>query len=399
VISVETAERRILGNLPSLEPETVRLDQAADRILAQDVIAGAPSPSFDSSAVDGYGITAGDTKKLQFNSLTLKLAGEIPAGGRWEKPLRSGETVRILTGAPVPRSVATVVMQEDVEITKNGIRFSKKIAHGANIRRKGEEFRQGDVVLKRGQRLTPAAIGLIAKLGITTVPVGRLPRVGIITTGNEVVVPGTPLRPGQVWDSNTVSLKSALRRLGISRVYARRSGDNVSQLQRQTLALLESVDVLLVCGGVSVGDYDYTRRVFTECGVRELFWRIKIKPGKPLCFGRRDNTVVFGLPGNPASVLVAFYRFIRPALLAMMGARDPRPAFRNALLDRNLRHTPGRVEYLRGILDKNDTVRVLQHQDSHMLRSFAVADCLIEIPAEVEGLRKNDRVRILMMDS
>ncbi|NOY06257.1 MAG: molybdopterin molybdotransferase MoeA [Chlorobi bacterium] len=399
MIRVETAERRILGNLPVLEAETVRLDQAAGRILAQDIIAEAPSPSFDSSAVDGYGITAGDTGKLRENPITLKLAGEIPAGGQLERPLRNGETVRILTGAPVPRSVATVVMQEDVEITKDGVRFSKKIAHGANIRRKGEEFGKHELILQRGQHLTSAAIGLIAKLGITTVSVSRLPRVGIITTGDEVVMPGTPLRPGQVWDSNTVSLKSALRRMGISRVYARRSGDNVSQLRRQTLALLESVDVLLVCGGVSVGDYDYTRRVFTECGVRELFWRVKIKPGKPLCFGRRDNAIVFGLPGNPASVLVAFYRFIRPALLAMMGARNPRPAFRNAFLDRKLTHTPGRVEYLRGVLGKDDTVRVLQHQDSHMLRSFAVADCLVEIPAETTGLAKNERVRVLMMDS
>ncbi len=398
MISVETAERRILGNIPVLDAETVHLDQAIERILAQDIIAEAPSPSFDSSAVDGYGLTAGDTRKLRSNPITLKLAGEIPAGGHLARPLRNGETVRILTGAPVPPSVATVVMQEDVELTRNGVRFTKKLATGANIRRKGEEFGKHALVLRRGQHLTPAAIGLIAKLGITNVSVGRFPRVGIITTGNEIVMPGTPLRPGQVWDSNTVSLKSALRCLGISRILARRSGDNVSQLRRQVLALLESVDVLLVCGGVSVGDYDYTRRVFDECGVRELFWRVKIKPGKPLCFGRRDNAVVVGLPGNPASVLVAFYRFIRPALLAMMGARDVRPAFRNAILDRDVRHTPGRVEYLRGLMNRDDTVRVLQHQDSHMLRSFAVADCLVEIPAESKGLRKNDPVRVLMMD-
>lgn len=387
----------------------VSLRDALGRVLSEPVISPHDLPYFDNSAVDGFGVILSDVQQASSESpVELKLAGTIPAGSYADWQLNPGQTVRILTGSPVPSGVEAVVMQEFTQAQNGHVRFLKGAKPGENIRRRGEELTCGGLVLEAGARLNPAGIGLLAALGYTTAPVYQLPRVSIVVSGNELVEPGKPLGPGQIYESNSWSLLGALASLGLEPVrisYAADAPDAMRPVMEQALA--ES-DVVLTTGGVSVGDYDYVKDILAQLGVVQHFWGVAIKPGKPVFFGSRPaseqcntQTLVFGLPGNPVSVLLTYYLFAKPVLLRMLGLKSVSPLIFNARLTRDLKKKPGRVEFVRGVLSGSPEglrVEPVLGQGSHMLSGMAVSNCLVIFPREQDRLGSGDNVQVMLLD-
>lgn len=378
--SFEEARQVILANVPRLGPEVVPMLDAVGRVLAEDVAAPWDLPRWTNSAMDGYALRAEDALRPG----GLRMAGFVPAGGSSAEAVAPGTAVRILTGAPVPAGADAIVPLEEAEERDGVVRPLRPVRPGAHVRRQGEDLRAGEVVLSAGTILGPVEVSALATCSRLAIPVVRRARVAILSTGDELVEPGAPLRPGAIHDSNSWALAAAVKQIGALPTVlgiARDERDALRRLLQEGLA----ADALVTTAGVSMGDRDLVRDVLQQLSVRQLFWKVDIKPGRPIAFAVGGRTPVFSLPGNPVSTLLTFEQFVRPALLRMMGhARVLRPLV-SAVLRDELPHRPGRVQFVRVRLERQGGALVAisaGSQDTGILKTMLGADGLAVIAAD-----------------
>ncbi|MFI5201802.1 MAG: gephyrin-like molybdotransferase Glp [Candidatus Kapaibacterium sp.] len=373
--------------------------------LAKPVAARADSPRFDASAVDGYAVSLADFSNGV--PVTLPIAGTLHAGAASRKALKPGSTQRIFTGAPVPKGADAIVMQEDITLIENRVSFTTLPKLGTYIRKHGAEFRRGERLFEMGTIITPAVAQSLAACGYAKVKVHARPSVSIIVTGDELRTPGTKLRNGEIWDSNAIGLEAALRALGVTDVHTHHVSDNSRTTTKAVRSALERSDVVIATGGVSVGERDYVREAFAANQVREIFWRVRIRPGMPIYFGtKRQNgrtKYIFGLPGNPVSVMVTYLLFVRRAILGMMGHPEM-DTLLNGILATTLKKSIARTEFVRAHRGRSyrerssnslPTIVPLATRESHMTTGMAKADSLIVFPEEQELLEAGSEVQII----
>jgi len=402
MISFAEARALVLAQAAPLSVEEAPLAQLLGRYLAEPVVASFDLPRFDNSAMDGFGVKVADAADASAERPTrLVLHGVVRAGDQATPELPAGSAVKLLTGAMVPPGVEAVVMVENTEERDGQVLIKVSTKPGENIRRKGEEYRAGDLALPAGVRATPPVIGLLATFGYASAKVHARPRVAVLVTGSELVAPGRPRHDSQIFDANSGTLDSALAALGIAERTVACVRDEPDALTAALRDALAQADVIIAAGGVSVGEYDLVKEVCAQLGVQTHFWQVKMKPAKPLYFGtypRGDRAqLVFGLPGNPVAVLVAFHEFVKPALLKLMGAAEVGPRLFPATLRAGVRKQRGRTEFPRGLAWVEGgalCVRPTAGQGSHMLGGMAQANCLLHLPPEAEALAEGDRVEI-----
>ncbi len=376
LLTLEEAQERVLGLVRPLASESVPIGKAAGRVAAEDVRALVDLPPFASSAMDGFAVRAGDLPA------TLRIVGESAAGRPYEATVEAGCAVTISTGAVVPDGADAVVPVEHVVRRENSVEISVKVEPGSHLRPRGGDVVVGDVVLPGGSKLTPARIAAAAAAGAAALSCRRRPRVAVLATGSELVAPGELLRRGQIYESNSLMLAGVLEAAGAEVVPEPPAADDQAVL-RAALERGLAADVLVTSGGVSVGEHDLVREVESELGVEEIFWRVAIKPGKPISFGVRGETLVFGLPGNPVSALVGCELFVKPALRALQGRADPLPRFEVGRLAAGLRRNEERDEFVRATSRIDGDVLMLEPvvgQESHMIVRSGAADALVHVP-------------------
>jgi molybdopterin molybdotransferase len=402
-VSVVVAQKKILNATAPLGTEFVPLVEASGRILYEDIISDIDIPPFHNSAMDGFAVRHVDTiGAAPDNMITLSVHGEMQAGGGFSN-LSVGESaaVRIMTGAQLPSGADAVIPVEYIkEDAANGtIAISSELKSFENIRFAGEDIKTGQNVLKKGTRLSSAQVGLLAALNRSEVPVFARPRVAIISTGDEIVEVGEELRPGTIRNSNAYTLYSEVKKYNGVPHYLGIAKDSMNTVKDKFLQAFEH-DIVISTGGVSLGKYDFVKEVLVELGVEIIIETLKMKPGKPMIFGIRNHTLVFGLPGNPVSTMVSFLEFVRPALLKMSGAERLKKPEVYAVADDNIRKKAGRMEFLRGyffLRDGEIHVATTGPQGSGILRSMSEANCLIVMPENSEGFVKGDRVIIQLI--
>ncbi len=392
MISVAEAKQIIQENIITLPPVKMHLLQAAGMVLAEDVFASINIPSYNQSSMDGYAFSFDDWKV----SNSLKIKGEMAAGSSETFTLSPGNAVRIFTGAPVPASADTVVMQEKIKIVNDYLIIEdENILQGSNVRAKGSEIKAGELALAKKTLLMPAAIGFLAGIGVTEVLVYPLPSVSIIVTGNELQTPGQPLMQGQVYESNSFSLQAALKQIHITDIKIYNAEDTLETVKQIMKEALQQSEIVFLTGGVSVGDYDFVAAAAAENGVEKIFHKIKQRPGKPFYFGKKESKLVFGLPGNPASVLTCFYEHVEPALKKIAGQKPALQVMQVPLAE-PFKKAAGLTHFLKGFYD-GKIVAALSAQESYRLSSFANANCLIKIDEEVTVCEKNEFVEIHLL--
>jgi molybdopterin molybdotransferase len=392
-LSIEAAQQAILERVKPLASERVPIEAAAGRILAEPARAAVDLPPFASSAMDGFAVRAADTPG------TLPISFRVAAGRPSPAALRPGEAMGIATGGVVPEGADAVVPIEVVAPTDNRVEIPHQASAGDHVRPAGGDVRAGAIVVPAGARLTSARVGAVAAAGVAEVVCARRPRVAVLTTGTELQRPGRELRPGQVYEANGLVLEAQAESTG---AVVERLAAVEDELDAHRAALEQGLelDVLVTSGGVSVGPHDLVRAVEAELGIEEVFWRVAVKPGKPVSFGVRGDTLVFGLPGNPVSALVTFELFVRPALLALQGLDDPLPRFEHGRLGATARRNPERDELLRArVLDHDGaaTLEPVSGQDSHMIARAAEADALLLVPRGEGELDAGSSVRYLRL--
>ncbi len=391
-ISVSEAKDLIYKHTELLSPVTVSLIDAAGHVLAEDAFSKTDVPPFNQSSMDGYALNYDGWK--EFNH--LKITGEIAAGLGTDPGLDPQNAIRIFTGAPVPDGADTVVMQEKVRVDSNMLIVEDdNLIKGLNFREKGLEIKAGELAMEKGSLLTPAALGYLAGVGISEVSVYPKPSVSVILTGNELQTPGKALQYGQVYESNSFALKAALVQSGVSGIDFLLCEDTLERLTAVLAYALEKSDVVLLTGGVSVGDYDFVVRAAKANGVEQIFHKIRQKPGKPLFFGKKDEKIIFGLPGNPASVLSCFYEYVLPCL-GRMSKRETALKSLKVPLNIALRKPAGLTQFLKGHYD-GQTASDLKAQESFRLSSFAKANCLIVLEEARAGYAENELVEIHLL--
>ncbi|MCY4210019.1 MAG: molybdopterin molybdotransferase MoeA [Gammaproteobacteria bacterium] len=367
--------------------EKIAIREALNRILAEDVRSRINVPSGTNSAMDGYAVHG--TAIPADGTAELTVLGTAWAGKPFAGSVTSENCVRIMTGAIMPEGADTVIIQEDVQVTETGIIIDAATRAGDNVRQAGEDIAVGDLVLTQGRRLNPADIGLLASLGIAEAPVVRRLRVAFFSTGDELRSIGEPLSDGAIYDSNRYTLYGMLERMGADIIDMGVIKDDPNALEEAFAVAAANADVLITSGGVSVGDADYIKDILGKLGQVD-FWKVAIKPGRPLAFGHVGDAVFFGLPGNPVSVMVTFYEFVQPALRKMTGEDTTGALTLKARCDSHLKKRPGRVEYQRGVLqqdaDGNLTVIKTGAQGSGILTSMSQANCFIILPIESSGI-------------
>jgi molybdopterin molybdotransferase len=394
LLTLEEAQELVLERVRPLDTEPVPIGAAIRRVTAQDVQARVDLPPFASSAMDGFAVRSADLPG------TLRIVGEAAAGRPYEKRLEPGCAVAISTGAVVPADADAVVPVERVVQSANTVEISEAARAGAHVRGRGGDVASGEVVMRAGTMLTPARLAAVAAAGVATVECRRRPRVGILATGSELVAPGEPLRAGQIYETNGLMLDASLSAAGADTVTEPSAADDEAVL-REALERGLACDVLVTSGGVSVGEHDLVRAVERELGVEEVFWRVSIKPGKPVSFGVRGDTLVFGLPGNPVSALVGCELFVKPALRGLQGVAEPLPRFETGRLTIGLRRNAERDEFVRARVrtDANEVVlEPIVGQESHMIVRSSAADALVHVPRGNGELAAGTAARWLRLD-
>jgi molybdopterin molybdotransferase len=361
------------------DTELVTLTQAIDRVLAEDLASSIDLPPFDNSAMDGYAFRFTDLAASQ-DKTTLTLVGSSFAGHPFDGQVSPNSCIRIMTGAPVPVGFDTVQMQEKVQADDNQITIEHPHRLGANVRRRGEELLAGTKVLHKGITIRAAEMGVLATIGISQVRVTRKLKVAFFSTGDELRPVGSELAPGQIYDSNRYSIQGLLSKSHVDWVDLGVIADNKEAIRGAFKEAASKADMVLTSGGVSVGEADFTKQILSEEG-QITFWKLAIKPGKPFAFGKIDNAIFCGLPGNPVSSMVTFYKLVLPILHKMQGLKPVKPLFCQAKLLTDIRKHPGRVEYQRGILSRNELgeleVAITGGQGSGMLTSMSLANCFV----------------------
>jgi molybdopterin molybdotransferase len=382
--------------------ERVPVRSALGRVLSEDLVSPVDVPGHDNSAMDGYALRFADLKPG--GETLLKRVGESFAGKPWAGTIGAGECVRIFTGGVMPKGSDTVVMQERASEDAKGVTIAAGAVNktGTNRRFAGEDLKRGQVVFRRGQRVRPAELGMVASLGIGEVGVYRRLRVAFFSTGDELKSVGTPLGAGEIYDSNRYTLFGVLTRLGCEIVDMGVIPDEPAKLESAFATAAQSADVVITSGGVSVGEADYVKQLLDKLG-EVLFWKIAMKPGRPLAYGRIGGAHFFGLPGNPVSVMVTFYEFVRDALLVLQGQSDiaPLPMFK-VPLSAPIKKVPGRTEFQRGILaaDGNGgwTVKTTGDQGSGILSSMSQANCFIVLAPETGNVAAGELVEVQLLE-
>jgi molybdopterin molybdotransferase len=397
MISVAEAKKIIVQHTVELKPIKLSLAEAAGKLLAEDVYAVTDIPAFPQSSMDGYAFSFNDWQHTR----KLIIAGEIAAGNNKHISLPTGRAIRIFTGAPVPNGADTVVMQEKVSIDDTAADarilsvIDDHIQQGANVRLSGSEIKKGECALEKNSHLSPSAVGFLAGIGIATVKVFPNPSISIIVTGKELQQPGNPLDHGQVYESNSFTLSAALEQWHMNDVKIFRADDDLKILTNTLSDALQQSDMVLLTGGISAGDYDFVLQAAEQCGVMKLFHKIKQRPGKPLYFGKREDKLVFGLPGNPSSVLTCFYEYVLPAL-SIVTKREMGLKAIQATLSKPFQKKVALTCFLKGLYD-GKAVTILDAQESYKMRSFAKANCLVKIEEEAMDCETGASVEVHLL--
>ncbi len=374
MISVEEARMLLIHNLPTAQSTLVALREASQRILAEDIYAPMNVPSFDNAAMDGYAFAFDSYQKG-----LLYLGDHVIQAGETKIPvLQSGEVARIFTGAPIPEGADTVVMQEKVSVAGKAIAILEDAVQGTNIRREASQTAVHEKVIAAGNKLSPGVIGLLASLGLPKVKVYTKPRVAIIVTGNELVAPGDILRRGQIYESNASTLVAALHDLYTTPHLMEIVADDPAKIKAVIDSFLPQCDMLIITGGISVGDYDFVQDALAQAGVQKIFYKVKQKPGKPLYSGKKNSTLVFGLPGNPAAVLTCFYQYVAPCIKGMQGVGDFFEHHVRRRLTAAVHKKVGLTHFMKGRME-GEAVTVLSSQESYKLDAFVATNCLVEL--------------------
>lgn len=390
MINVPKAWQLVIENCPAPKIKRLPLSEASGTILAEAVYAAIDTPPFHQAAYDGYAFSFDKWNKIS----PLKLNGEIQTGNYSNKPVQANEAVRIFTGAAVPPGADTVVMQENVMVNGNLIVIQDtELVKGSNVRLQGSQTKKAEIALQQEQLLTPAGISYLAGIGVNDVKVFSKPAVSIIITGKELIKPGSQIAKGKIFESNSAGLVAALQQLGISPVSVEVVDDREEEIEQAVSKQLQA-DILILTGGVSVGDYDLVPASLEKCGIKKVFHKVKQKPGKPLFFGVHEQTLVFALPGNPAAVLSCFYKYVVPAISCF----THKNYFKKLLLPLvgDFYKKPGLTYFAKGRTGAK-SVTILGDQESHSLNSFAVADCLVELEEAKEYYIKGDFVNVSMI--
>jgi len=400
MISVADAIQVILGEVQPLGSERIALTQALGRVLAQSIQATRDVPPFRNAAMDGYAVRAADVGTAASNApVVLRVLETVGAGKVAAHSVSSGTAIKIMTGSPMPDGADAVVRVEDTQEDDGTVHILVHVDRDTHVRHPGEDMRQGDTVLAAGRALRPADIGLLASLGFAIVPVRRRPSVAILATGDELVELGQPLTPGQIFNSNAYTLAAAVEEagaipcvLGIVR--------DTPEATSQAFTEAFTADMVISTGGVSMGMFDLVRQTLTELGSVERFWEVAQRPGKPLSFGMRNGTPVFGLPGNPVSSLVCFYVYVRPALRAMQGLAHLHLPAVPATAAESVRTAEGVTEFVRCFLTGEPgayLARVTGSQGSHVLRSLSLSDALLISPPQIGTIQAGSEVRVMLL--
>ncbi|MCR9386285.1 bifunctional molybdopterin-guanine dinucleotide biosynthesis adaptor protein MobB/molybdopterin molybdotransferase MoeA [Vibrio metoecus] len=394
-LSVEQGREKILSLIsPLAETESVAIQECYQRVLAREVHSPINVPAYRNSAMDGYALRSDDLERDSY-----RVVAEVLAGSHYAKTVELGEAVKIMTGAPMPLGADTVVMRE--QATQNGdvVSFAgAKIKAGQNVRQAGEDLAQGQAVFNSGQRLLSPEMGMLASLGFANAEVFRLLKVAIFSTGDEVQAPGGSIEPNSIFDSNRFTLTGLLKQLGCQVIDLGIIEDDEAKMMQVLEQAAEQADVVITSGGVSVGDADFIKSALEKLGQID-FWRINMRPGRPLAFGQIAEKPFFGLPGNPVAVMVSFINFVEPALRKMQGEQGWQPLKVNAIALEDLRSRQGRTEFSRGVYAFNTqgqlTVRTTGKQGSGILRSMSEANCLIEIAPAIDTVKVGESVTII----
>jgi len=381
MIPLQEAKSIVNKHLFELNKEKVLLKNAGERVLAEDVVASFPSPQFDNSAMDGFAVRAEDTKNASHeNPVTLKMVGISSAGTPSEVTLNPGECIQCMTGAKIPNGADAIIIVEDTSGFSDAKSFQimNEASPGKHIRNKGEEIQEGEILIEKGTRITPSEIGTLATFGYGKIKVAQKTKIAIFGTGDELIEPGNKLEEGQIYNSNLYVFAELVERAGGEVVMRNVIKDDKDSLRAFLSEALESCDIIISSGGVSMGRYDYVRDVFMELGVEEHFWKVAQKPGKPLFFGTGNSTLIFGLPGNPVSAYIGFMEWVWPVLETMMGKNETKKV--TGILKKSFPREKVKYRFLFGNAWMEDGQLVCQPSTkvgSHMLSSSLAANCIL----------------------
>ncbi len=393
--------KKILGTIRLMETETIETTESLDRFVAIDVISPEDLPPFDKAMMDGYAVKAGDTfGASEEKPISLSLIGEIKIGEVPEKEVKKGEAIKINTGAIIPRGADSVEMLEYVEVKGKRIELRKALTPGENVAKRGEDIKKGEVLLVKGHRIRPQDIGALSGLGITKIKVYRKPKVAIIPTGDELVSPLKTPKAGQIRDMNTYSLSAQIKKCGGEPIPFGIIKDDYKILKKKVKEALSKTDIVLISGGSSVGAYDLTLKVMNSLTKGKILTQgVAIKPGKPTIIAKVKEKVIFGLPGNPVSVMIVFRKIVEPIILAMMNAKEKIRTV-NARLARTVTSSTGREEFIRVKLEEKGgkLIAIPLHRGSANIVSLVKADGLLKIPRLSEGIEKGQFVKIELWD-
>ena len=394
-LSIGQAREHISALVKTLDAwQRCPLRECLNRILHDDIISPLNVPAYNNSAMDGYAFNSQDIIEQPVH---LKQVGIAYAGQPFTGQIKAGECIRIMTGAVVPPEFDTIAMQEQIEVDDEGITIHRQHPKGDHVRYAGEDLKTGDTVLQAGRRIRPSDLGLIASLGVAEVNVKRRLRVAFFSTGDELRSIGETLSTGQIYDSNRYTLYGMLKRLDVDLLDMGVVPDDKAILRQTLSEAAEQADVVITTGGVSVGDADYVKEILAELGQVD-FWKIAMRPGRPLAFGQINKALFFGLPGNPVSVMVTFYQFVTPALRQLMGEDNSQSLTLQVTCTDPIRKRPGRFEYQRGFLSTNEVgltqVSTTGGQGSGILHSMSAANCFILLDEQCDGLPANSIVTV-----
>ncbi len=389
MISVEQAKKILSENLKRGQIKEIALGECLGLVLSENIYSPIDVPSFDNSAMDGYAMN------FEGNNGEWEVSHVIQAGDTSDTIIATSKAARIFTGAKIPKGTNTVIPQELIEVTKEGqIAYSgDKISTGSNVRLKGSQSNKGALILEKGQVLGAGQIGLLASVGVARLKVWTPPRVGYIVTGNELKEPGIPLKEGEIYNSNGPMLEALLKEIGVKQIQGYKAPDDKSSLQKIIDRALTENDILLLSGGISVGDYDFVEDCLNTAKVQQLFYKIKQRPGKPMFAGKKEKKLVFALPGNPASVHSCFIQYVRPSIRFWLGKNLVWEADHRLTLTEDVQKKPGVTYFMKGKKNGGD-VALLKGQQSFNLRAFATAECLLELPGENEVVTAGTKVKV-----
>lgn len=401
MISVEDALSLILSQIKAMGTERVDITSSLGRVIAEGIYAKRDNPPWDNSAMDGYAVRYEDIKRAtKEKPAILTVIEDLPAGYIAKKTVGKGEAIRIMTGAPLPEGADTVVMVEDTEKDGDIAKIFRETPSGENIRRAGEDIRAGELVVAKDTLIRPAEIGIIATCGKAAVSVYQRPRVAVLSTGDELVDVDEETAEGKIISSNSYTLSSMAAECGADAFQLGIAKDTREALKEKLIQTLHA-DLIITSGGVSEGDFDFVKDVLRELGSEMKFWKVAMKPGKPLAFGTIGGKPAFGLPGNPVSCMVCFEQFVRPSLLKMMGYRRiHRPVIKATLME-EIGKKPGRKHFIRSFVRLEDgryTVTITGDQGSGILKSMVAANSLLIFPDELSVLKAGDTVKVQLID-